>query len=415
MKNKKNDNQVTYMSRSLFMALFLLFCTLGLVSSVSGYSVDVLETNPAPLKAGEYADITFRVSHSFQSERDTKVIFGLSDTTFMRVISQANYSIQNFPRGTSMTRTFRVHIADGTPTGFVDIPFYIYEGRGVIETKHRVFVEQSLTPPSLRVGKVRTTPVELLPDTKNNNIRVTVINLGDYDAKHVTARLVVSDEYGKASYSYSLEDMTSSISSNGEHEFSFTLDIHDDVLESFSAQLDLSYVYRSVHTNRLISRSSQLPFNIEMVSAPLLRIVDAEQLDSFAVGSSDNKVRLTIRNDGLGRAENVRLRLAPDVSYPFVFQQLTQYVTPSIRPGEEVTLQFTVEVLRNAEVRDFPVKAVLESLTGESRYSREDVFTITTDEGRGLGVRQIGMLLVGFVIVFGIIFGVLSFRKRNEE
>lgn len=400
----KYHNNCIFYSSLLFAVLFLI--------TAEAFTADLLHTNPAPLQAGEYADITFRVSHELGSELPTMVQFGLEDTSFMRVMSQANFSIINFPRSTSMTRTFRIHIHESTPTGFLEIPFYIYQQRSRIKIPVEVFVEQKKQPPLFHVGSVGSVPRELLPDTERNRVKVTVLNMGEYDALQVRAELRINRAYGRPSFSYSLEDSVAIIHARNQHTFDFYVDL-EDVREPFNAEVVLSSAYESVHTNRIIPLETTLPVMIEIVEAPFLRVQDVNQESNFAVGSSENTVSLVVKNEGKGRAENVRVRLAPDVSFPLRFQSLTQYVAPSIQPGEEVTIQFSAEVLRNAKVRDYPIKLVFESMTGETRYTREDVISISVADSSRPDTRQVGIGIIGLVIILGIVFGIFG-RKRKD-
>ena len=396
------------MNKLLALTLFVLL----LVPGVSALTVDVLTTDPAPLQAGSFADITLELESSVQEQTYTNLRVGLTETDFIRVISQTDGEFGTFRPGRAATFTFRIFVAEDTPEGFLDLELYA-ESDTLQRSSYdrRVFVQESDTKPELYIGAIKTTPKQLLPDTDDVTVEVTVQNLGDKDAELVRAELDSEDTI-TSSYSYSLEDSVATIASGGEAVFTFTLDIDETVRDAIPARLDLRYRTEEVGTSNYQTITESIPFTLEIVKAPFLEIVSVEQQDGFAGGSTENVLRVGIQNTGEAEAEEVRVRIIPDISYPFIFDVTTQYVASTIAPGDTVYVNYEAEVTDEAQDNTYSITTKLESLVGESRYTREDELSIKTVPGESIPTALIAGAVIAIVLVLAVIIGIRA-RKRK--
>lgn len=392
----------------------LLIMSLVLVQVSVALSVSVLSTDPAPLQAGDFADITIQVTSSINEQKYDEVRIDFKETNFIRVVSSYEKLWTNFESGRSATHTFRIFIEDDLPTGSIDFEFDIATEQGKFSVEDQVFVQDADSNPELFIGKVQSTPKELLPDTDDNEITITVQNLGDKDAELVRAKVVSDKEIIKPAYSFSLEDTLSSIPAGSQEELVFTIDIEETTLTEIPSRLELLYRSDSANGVDYETINTVIPFNLEIIEAPLLRVVEVNQVDSFVGGSTENEVLIGIKNEGLTEAEEVRVRLVPDVSYPFLFELTTRYVSSNIQPGETAYVSFKTEVQDSADARDYTITAKLESLIGETRYVREDVVSITTTPGKELPIQSISLVIIAVIIIVGAIIGFKTYNGRKR-
>ena len=253
--------------------LALIALVLLIVPGASALTVDVLATDPAPLQAGSFADVTLELESSVQEDTYSNLDVGLVETEFIRVISDTDGEVGTFRPGRAATFTFRIFVAEDTPEGFIDLEFFA-EADNLQRSSYdrRVFVQEADTKPELFIGAIKSTPKQLLPDTDDVTVAVTVQNLGDKDAELVRAELD-SEETISSSYSYSLEDSVASIASGQEATFTFTLDIDESVRDAVPARLNLRYRTEEVGTSNYETITESIPFELEIVEAPFLEIV----------------------------------------------------------------------------------------------------------------------------------------------
>ena len=313
--------------------ILVLFTILFVIPSSVAFSLELIEADPSPIVASDYADVTLRFTNSEKEGFLSDAKLTVAKTEFITPVSGEAELTKVFS-GESITRTFRIFFSEDLPQGFIDIPIDASFDESEVTTDIRVFVKDAQSNPELNIGEIVATPNELLPDTDDNKLTVKLQNLGDKDAELVKAELVVEDDSIKPSFSFSFSDSVATIAGGDEEEFEFDLDIEANVNQEVPAMLKLKYRAEKSVGDSYETFEEQIPFNIPITDAPLLIVESVEQIDDFAIGTTENKFRITIRNDGREDAEEVRIRVVPDISYPLVFERTTQYVTSKIEPGK---------------------------------------------------------------------------------
>ncbi|MCA9486122.1 hypothetical protein H6501_02970 [Candidatus Woesearchaeota archaeon] len=395
--------------------LLLLFGFFSIASlSVSAVQVELVKTDPAPVLAGDYADITLRVTNT---DLDNVKNFeaSISGTPFILPLNDNKFSLSVLQAGESATKTLRVYFSEDLPQGTVRLPILLSYESTTTKQYVDVFVEDAASLPDLRIGTVRSTPSELLPDSDDNDLELVLQNLGDRDATLVSASLVTDESLIKPSFSYSFEDAVSQIANGEEASLSFAVDVDKNARGEIPAQLKLRYRAEKAIGNSYDTYEKVLNFTIDVADAPYLEVVSVKPLSSFEVGSSDNKIELTIKNVGEEDAREVRVRAVPDASYPFSYEQTTEYVASKIKAGETATLVFTVEVLSSAEVREYPTTLLLESLMDETRYTQEGSMDIAVKAGKQSSNTQIGGLVLAFIVIVSVVLGAMRYLGAKKK
>lgn len=393
----------------------LLSLMLGflLIGNVFSFSVDLLNTDPAPIVAGEYADVTVRFSNDKSDDEKSDVSFGFENSEYFKLIEGPRDSISKVYPGEYFTKTFRISFSEDLEGGFINLPFYIISNGIKQVSDLQVMISGADVKPSFYIGSVKSTPNELLADTDNNKLKVVLQNLGDRDAQLVSAKLIIDSDLVEESYSYSLTDSIASISGGEQGELEFTVDLDKKVTGIVKANVVLNYRYEKAIGNEYEVVTESLPLEIRISDSPILEISNVELMDDFKIGSVDNRVRVEIKNVGNEDAKDVRVRLSPDISYPFVYNQLTEYVTSEIKVGETSIVEFKVEVLKDATVRDYGVTANLESLVGDSRYFNDGVVTLSVTEGKESSIPTTGKVLIGIILLVSAFIGFKSIKSKK--
>ena len=388
------------------------------IFSVSSIDVEVLDTNPSPIIADDYADITIRISiedgisdlnaYSF-------VEYGVMKTRYINPYDDY-VKVENLNSGETHSRTFRVFFDEKIEEGNITLPIFVRSDRGEFVYEEEVFIEDSLNSPELYIGQIETNPNELLKDSLDNKLTISLQNLGEKDAELVRANLIINNENIEESFSYSLEDSLSEIENGGEESLEFTFDILEEIeVDSLDSTLELRYRAKKSTSDNYEVYEKSIPFKIKLSKTPDIIPTKVEMIDDFKVGSVDNRVKIYIKNIGDKKAEEVRVRLFPDISYPFSFQKLSQYVSFSLDSNEETSIIFETEVFDTAEVRDYPIKILIESLVGDTRYSQEKQIVITTKENKSYITKDnLGYIIFTLVFLFGGYLGLRRFLNSKK-
>lgn len=405
------------MKKRMFLILGLLML---MVTSSFALTAEILNTDPSPIVAGDYADITIRFTNTAVSSNNndnilTDVYFEVEKTDLILPVSSSLNRINKLLNGESVTRTFRVYFSDDLKQGNINLPVIIGYNGIKIKKDLSIFILDSLSKPDLYIGKINTIPNELLQDSKNNKLDISLQNLGDKSADLVKAELVV-DKRIIPSYSYSMQDSVSSIKGNSQNNLEFVVDIEKNVSGNVPAKLKLRYRTNiGVDSSDYKIYSKVINFTIPVTPAPYLVVDSVESLTDMKIGTTEQKIKVRIRNDGLEDANEVRVRIVPDISYPFIFEKTTQYVASKIKPGDYADVIYKLEITKDAEAKNYSSIVVIESLVEDSRYSREDIVTILPVENEKTSKSVIAYIIVVLIILVSLIIGANTYIQNRAE
>jgi hypothetical protein len=402
----------------------LLGLLLGLVLLSSGafasFTVDVVSTNPAPVVAGDYADITLRFTNLGSTTgtltQIKNVEFSIKESNFFLPLESepAKFSVVNSQE--TITKTFRVFFSEDLGEGFINLPILISENGLKSEKDVTIYVEAVSRKPELLIGTIESSPSQLLRNSDDNVLKVNLLNLGDRDAELLSAKLIVSSDLITESHAFSMQDSLSSIEAGAEGVLEFDIDI-DELVQSgvIDSSIELSYRSRTAVGNNYETIVESIDFNLPIDESPYLVIENVELLDSFTAGSVDNRVLISIKNEGDEEAEDVRVRISPDISFPLVFSQTTQYLSASLKPGESASLQFELEVVDGSVAREYISKVIITSMVGETRYSQDSTLSIITQESNKASEGSVGTILLVVVIIISLFIGFNVWRGKKKS
>lgn len=392
--------------RAIIILVLLILCA----TSVFGLQASILQTSPAPAQAGEYVDVTVRLSVQTNQETLQGVTLDVGQSPYLSLASDVR-SYSSIRPGDQITSTLRVYIEEQTPEGRILFPIVVRTNSGSLTFNEELYVRGASRIADLRIGQILSTPEQILPDSQRNRIRVSLRNIGEQDAELLSASLVL-DEQASPSFAYSLQDSLASLAGGSQEDLEFYLDIEEDARESIQGILELEYRTRLDGSRTPRAERASLPVTIPIDNAPFLRIASQELLSESVQGSSDNTLRVTLENTGSEEAVDARVRLFPDISYPFIFEQTSQYVGARILPGANASFDVNYEVLEDADIREYEISVELESLVDTSRYAQDDVISIPVRQGGGFGVSSAAWLIVLGALVLA---GVLAYTKRKNK
>ncbi|MFT4261627.1 MAG: COG1361 S-layer family protein [Candidatus Woesearchaeota archaeon] len=391
------------------LILLILFVSLN---TAAAYQLDIVNTAPAPLTSGTYADITIMLSATHSEGVRENIEIEILQNQNIVVLGDATKTINFLRPGDIYTRTYRIFIAENLPTANIPITFEIRDQRTTKTSPQELFVQRSQSLPNINIGSINTIPSDIIKDSKNNKIIINLQNIGDKTAQLLTARLVGNNI--KESSAFTLSDSIPELMRGQTQQLEFRFDLDDVNDNKIPMNLILNYQIEDVHGNfKPITQT--IPFDMTIKQTPDIKIVDQEALNNILVGRNSNQIKITLENQGLEEAQDVRVRLYPDVSYPFDFTKTNYYVSSLMDTSEQAQLIIEFDVLNTGTVRTYPMNVEIESVVGTARYIQRDRINIEViGESRNLSqlIRN-SMLILSLLIA--LFFGYKTYKSKKKE
>jgi len=388
---------------------------LMLATYAGAYSLDLLETNPSPVRSGEYADITVRLLTSdIDANNQDVVTFFVEENNDIRPIAGQASEYRSLERGRTVTKTFRVFFNEGLPAGNVPVTFVIQQGDGALKIVKDVFVSGSLRIPEFYIGSIDSIPDELLQDTRNNELTLKLQNLGEKKAELITVELIDVSDTLVESNTFSMRDTISSLEGGQEAEVEFSFDIEQTDTKLIDATLLLRFRIEDELTNSFETITENIDIQIPLAKAPKLSIVNVEPIEDILVKKQENQAIVTIINTGEEEAESVRLRLFPDPTQPFDFEKNNYFVTPKLEPGEDASVIVVFDVLDGAVIEEYNFDVQLESIVGSSRQIQKDTLKIPVTGEQIDGSSLVRTIIIAAAIIIALLLGIFAYKKRKK-
>ena len=398
-------------TKNILTLLCVAMLTVLMTTSAFALDIDLLSTDPAPIVAGEYAELTVSFATESNQNDRSNIEVSLEESNYISVITNAK-TYNQLRSGGQITTTFTIFVNENTPEGYIPITAVFKSNQGTETQNLEIYVDETKEDADLVIGDISSTPEYLLPDTTYNEITVTLFNLGDENAELISAKLIPLSTQIDESYAYSMLDSIASIDSGEEGDLTFTFDIKEEARGSIPAQLQLTYKEESVSGTNAEVTTKTLDMPLTLSDAPYLVITNVEQLSSFKPGTSENLLRMTIENQGEEKAREMRVRLYPDASYPFSFDKITQYVSATLEPGESTTVDIEIEVLKDAQIKDYSIPVELESIVGSARYERDDDVVVSIDSQPSKLFARPAFIILALVLIAS---GALAYRTYKQN
>ena len=397
-----------------FALLVLVLVTImGLVGAFAT-QVSVIASNPAPVIAGEYADITIQLTGTHRGAGDSveNATFFIKETAFIKPVPNQELVVQNFYQNQVLTRTFRVYFANDIPPGRIPITIVQQMPRLTTEYQTSLLVQGAQVQPTLRVGEMRSIPTSLIADTTDNQATFVLQNLGDREAQLLKLTLVSS--YLEESYMGSLQTSLAKLEGGSQVDVLFDFDIVANTPSSIPATLVAEYRVRNQLDTNYEMRRDEIPLSLTLANTPYFTI-ESESVKPLQVGKSNQQLLVTVSNTNERRAESVRVRLFPDPSAPLDFEKTTFFVTPLMEKDETSTFIIGFDVMDSALLQDYRVRAEVESVVGQNRYVQTEQIVFSIEREKASTVAQNGLVLAIVFIVVAIIIGFLYVKRRKND
>ncbi|OVE74661.1 hypothetical protein BVX95_01655 [archaeon D22] len=399
----------------MFEKITIIFITLLAMSTLGqALSVSVEDYNPKPGETGDYLDIWLKIENPALEAAEGEFYIEIFPRDGLELSNgeDAKKRIGLMPPLATHTIEYRLLVKKDAVQGPNLIDVKLTNENAVIEKTISVTVEDDdELEVNFQIGDLESDPDRIKPDDENVELRVTLLNLGDANAKGT--KTVLKDVPVGFSFtkSYSDEYLVGNVDSDSSAVAKFHIDVNKNVSPGdYSAILELSYKYEpDEDEDDYLFETIDLPLEISVRSVPIYEITNVS-VEPLTAGEEDVKVQITIQNLGEEEGESVRIKAFAKTEQPFSFDDSSDFVAPILRPGEygQGTIQFDVDKDANLQkyLIDLEIKSIVNDDVITSRHTVpvEVMFERSTNPWR--------FALIG-IILLAAYFGYRYFFKKK--
>lgn len=413
-----NMSQGTKFMGNLIMMLSVMALIIPFVSAATIFTTDSpnlivreLRYDPYPLEAGKYVMLWIKIDNSGANKAENvtctlvpKYPFSLDPTT------QAEQNIGILPGMESAIIDYRIYVDANAVEGNNDLDIICRAGNNDATVERTINLYVTSKTPEFAIGSVSSQPTKLLPDTKNNQVKVKIQNIGTGGSELVTAKLLLPQGVSP-SQSYSNIASLGTIAAGAVGEATFYIDA-DSALEPkvYSAQLEI--YYRDSNNSRAEYKNQTLNVDINIRPTPIF-VVEKTQTNPVKVSQGDKVVLLvTLRNAGFEQADSVSFKLYKQNDQPFTLDEKYDYIG-SIKPNETGQAGLKLTVNSDAALKTHLLEGEIRYVVGNDVFVVDKQIPIQVVSSKSSGINPIYIAVALIVLVIIGIYYVGS-RKKNK-
>ncbi len=416
MGRTHTDKRVLFNQLLLVSTVFLLPVFLMFVIPEEAHAFDVsspqlsvveLRYDPYPAEPGKYLNLWVKIENDGDMKASNVSCILLPEFPFaLKPGEDAERNIGILHVGESAVLQYELIVDNNAIGGWNELGIKCTsQGDVWIERKIKVYVEAE--SPEIVITSLQSTPNKILAGSENNQLKISLTNVGDGNAEAVVAVLHLPEGF-EQSYSYSNLVGIGRLNAGESKEAVFYIDVDDSVKPgSHKAVLEVRYIEEN--DNSRDYKSINLSVNIDVAQGPKPEIVGYETQPEVLAQGEDGKLILTIKNMGQEKAESVSVKIIKNPQIPLSFENKYDYVG-TLEAGESGTAVFTFSVDPNAELKTYQIKAQIRYLADEEVKTKE--FNLGINVGRE-DKRKQKMIYASFTLLVIIAIAAYLMKKRR--
>ncbi len=395
------------MKRKLLLITFLIaFSTISYAQGVStNLEMEVVEAEPMPLQAGEYADLWIRVTNTGSADASNPTFEVVDDFPF-----QGTENTEWSPRGglgagETITWRTQVRVNENAVFGQNDLAVRTTSGNNDVWVEEELNLSVRTDDRSLIVSDLEF-PERVEPGS-TGEMTITLENLANSQFRNVDVNLDVS-EIPVAPRETSRKRI-SSVGAGENQSVTFNLDVDGDA-ENQLYKMPIQIDYQNQAGQELSVTETT---GVNVGGFPNIDV----GVDESDIRSSGQRGTVTFRvlNKGEGQARFVGVELEETDQYEIISED--SIYLGSMIADDYQTAEFDIYVNEGAENLEMPVNVEYRDGDGDQssqfNVNRE---LYTSNELSRYGMNQSGGLLVpGLVVVVLVAGGVYYWRKKKRE
>jgi hypothetical protein len=399
----------------------MLLLSIGIVTALD---VSVNDYDPKPAESGRAVNVWFKIDNQLDDpERDVEIEIVPKDGLTLTPGEPAVQRIGIVPGRSSQVVQYRLLVASDAFEGAHSIEASLRSGTAAA-LKRDLFVEvteKDLKDVDLQVGDIESDPSRIKPDDDNVKLEVTLLNLGDGRAQGVKVELMSLPDGVILSESYSGTSLLGNIDSDSTSKATFYIDIDKStVAKEYQAALKVSYKYKPDEEEEdFLFETRQIPLMLAIKPVPIYEITDTELTPTeLTAGDKNVRLRITLKNVGEETGDSVRIKVYGKTEQPFSFDKSSDFVAPSLAPGEtgQATLEFKVD--EDANLQRYFLDIEIKSIVNDDVLTYSDKIEVVVANPKPdnpWGLVLMGVLAIALVIVYLVLRSRRSRKKQKAR
>lgn len=343
--------------------------------------LDRIQFDPAIIAAGDEVDIVIQFHDTSATDQER---IGNVDYSFKVILEPDDRLTRDYVivqdeegdnvHGTIFTKgyynkKFRVKVSHNAPAGNYEFKLVGRWYKNGQPEGYERYMRFSMPVKKegiiLDVSNLVTVPKEIRPGDDYVRLMAYIENVGEKDAKSVEINVETSQGI-EPSYTNNNRKWIGRLNAGESKELEFNIDLDEDLAPGVH-EITYNFEYMDLDNNKYVKQRT-IPLLVK--SRPYLEVVE-----SIGEGYAGEKAKLTVKvkNTGTESAEAVDVRILKQNSQPFDMDVRSDYIG-ELKPGEEGTAIFEIEVNREAEIKEHNLKLLIRS-KGDSDEGDDSIYT----------------------------------------
>jgi hypothetical protein len=389
----------------LFLAIFLAFSSLSTAQGTStNLEINITETEPVPLQAGQYADVWVRVTNTGDAEAQDAEVEIVEEFPFHMDDRKKSWDLGELETGQRYQFRAKVRVDENAVFGENDLKFRVSSGNQDTSVTKNIPLEVRTDDRSLVVENLEF-PERVRPGS-SSMMNINLENQANSRFRNIDVSLDVS-EIPLAPRETSRKRV-SSIGQKESKNVSFMLDVGSDAENQlYKLPVEISYENQAGQQFTVTETTG-----VNVGGYPEISVdIDSSDIRSAGRGT----VTLRIINKGEGEARFAEISLEENDQYEILSQD--SIYLGSMIADDYQTAEFDLYVKESADTLEMPVEVSYTSGDG----NQVSDFTVerelyTGDELSRYGMTSSGSAWIAIPVVILIaVGGYYLWRRRKKE
>jgi len=399
-----------------------LFMIVLLAAGALAVDVTVNNLDPLPAEAGKVVNVWFKVDNPDLDQTEQNVVLEIDpqDNLELAEGEVATKRVGSLAPGASQIVQYRLFVQDNAFKGSHIIEAMVMFDGGSFKKDLSIEVtDKDYKEVDLTVGDIESEPARIKPDDDNVKIDITILNLGDGRAQGVVAELSALPQGVTTSESYSGTSLLGNIEADGTAVATFYLDIDKETIpKEYQTTIKVSYKYKpDEEENDFVFEEKSIPLRLAIKPIPLYEITDvAITPESLTAGDDNVELKLTIQNVGDEEGESVRVKAFLKSEQPFSFEKSSDFVAPSLEPGESGQATLVFDIDDDAALQDYYLDLEIKNIVNNDviTYNEKILVKVKNPLPNNPWKYVIAGAIVTVVVIVGLAARSRSSRKPKK-
>jgi hypothetical protein len=398
----------TYKITAIIFACFLVGAT---AAQTRGPSVNLettlLKTDPIPLQTGEDADVSFKVTNKGTTTAEDVKVQIMDEYPFkLKPDRKRNYSLGEVNSAESYYISTDILVNEEASDGQHHLKVKITNGDFTRIEKIPLEVQQDDI--DINLANLKTTPSQLMPDTENNKLTLSVVNNGDKKAENLNVNLDYPSFFEERS-SFSKRQSLGNLEPGKTKEAEFYFDIKENAPKG-ATEIPATITYTADDSTAEIQKRET--FKPYILGKPQYEVVKTSaQLKQ----GQKAKVEVTVKNKGDEKSTSTRIRALDSSDLPFTYTSSSQFIG-TLEPNQSGTAVFEVETESDAERKDYLVDFEIRGVKDTEVFTKDTTLKLEVNGKEKESKTPIIPLtaVLALLLITGAAY-ILTKKKGEEE